>query len=87
MHSGQLTIPTALSPRQGPSEGGTIFAVKAHPDNTGVLWVGNNSDTIHPYDGYPLAAGEKVIIKLRNLSELWFDVDVSGEKMCWIKLV
>ena len=87
MHSGQLTIPTALSPRQAPSEGGVIFAIKAHPSNTGVLWVGNVSGTVHPTDGFPLSAGEKVIIKLRNLNELWCDVDVSGDKMCWIRLV
>jgi hypothetical protein len=83
--SGQITVTTAGTAVQGTSAFGNVFALKAHPDNTDVIWVGNVSNDVASSNGFPLEPGETLMVQLGNLNELWVDADVNGEKLCWIK--
>lgn len=82
--SGQITITTAGTAQQGPATPGYAVAIKAHPDNTDTIWVGNDgADDVAAANGFPLNPGEGVVVP-GNLSQFWFDADVSGEKFCWL---
>ena len=83
--SGQITVTTAGTAVQGPAvPGGGSFAIKAHPDNTDTVWVGNDgAGDVTSSNGFPLDAGEGIVFQVDNLAELWFDADVNGEKFCW----
>lgn len=86
MVSGQITVATAGVAVQGPSTPtGTRFAIKAHPDNTDTVWVGNDDSAIHvsAFSGYPLNPGEPIICECSSLAGLWFDSDVNGGRFCW----
>jgi hypothetical protein len=85
--SGLITVTTAGTAVQGGNVALTngVF-VKAHPDNTDTVWVGNDgAGDVAATNGYPLNAGEFIVIQVDNLSDLWFDADVNGEKICWLK--
>lgn len=84
--SGQITVTTAGTAVAGPDTAGSSWAIKAHPDNTDTVWVGNVAGTVARTSGYPLNAGEALPIEIVNLNMLHFDADVSGEKLCWIRL-
>lgn len=85
--SGQITVVTAGTEVQGPNIKGGRFALKAHPDNTDTVWVGNDgANALSSTTGFPLNPGETIIRVTRNLNELWFDADVNGAKVCWFML-
>jgi len=85
--SGIITVTTAGTAQQGTNAPGNSFAIKAHPDNTDTAWVGNVSGDVASTNGYPLmSTGESVVVETYNLNTLYFDVDVSGEKICWLML-
>lgn len=86
--SGQITVTTAGTEVQGPTTPGQgTYAIKAHPDNTDTVWVGNDGNgAVSSSNGFPLDAGEGYIFS-GLLSDLWFDADVNGHKFCWFKLV
>lgn len=81
---GQVTVVTAGTPVQGGSvllDNGVYL--KGHPDNTDVVWVFGADQT--KANGWPLSPGEQTCSSVANLNELYFDADVSGEKICWNK--
>lgn len=86
--SGQITVTAAGVAERGPAlPVGSLFAVKAHWDNTDVVLVGNDgADDVTNGNGFPLEAGEGLVIAVPNLAQLYFDADVSAEKVCWLKL-
>ena len=87
--SGHVTVTTAGTAVQFPSSvEGTRFAIKAHPDNTDTVWVGQGAtaNDVDASSGFPLNPGETIVRKCVNLSGIWADADVSGEKVCWILL-
>ena len=98
--SGQVTVTTAGVAVQGPSTPtGRVFALKAHPDNNGIIWFGNDgNDDVTGSNGFPLEAGEGCIIDMRalffgdsdvafkSLEELWFDASKNAQKVCWHRL-
>ena len=85
--AGQITIATAGTAIQGTARASHLIALKAHPDNTDAAWVGNDdAGDVTSSNGYPLDPGETIVIEVVNLSDLWFDADVSGEKICWLAL-
>lgn len=86
--SGQVTVTTTGTAVQGPSTPtGRLFAIKAHQDNTDVIWVGNDgAGDVASGNGFPLNAGEGVVVDGPTLNKLWFDADVNGEKACWFRL-
>ena len=82
--SGLITVTTAGTAVQGPTTSDDFaYAVKAHPDNSDTVWIGNVSDDVAATNGFPLNPGEGVVIP-GNLSRYWFDADVNGEKLCWL---
>lgn len=86
--SGQITVTTAGTAVSGPATPtGAQFAIKAHPDNTDTVWVGNDgAGDVSSANGFPLDPGEGLVMDVGALSVLWFDADVNGEKICWVKL-
>lgn len=85
--SGQITVTTAGTAVQGTDQPGLEFLIIAHPDNTDTVWVGNDSSgDVTSSNGYPLHTGQNAIaIRVPNLNALYFDADVNGEKICWIR--
>lgn len=81
-YSGQVTIngSTQLS-----SVACNIAALKAHPDNTDAIWVGNDGDNVVSENtGFPLEPGETLLFRLDgNLEDLYADADVADEVVCW----
>lgn len=82
--SGLITVTTAGTAVQGPTTAGYACAVKAHPDNSDTIWVGQDgNDDVSASNGFPLNPGEGIILN-GNLSRYWFDADVNGEKACYL---
>ena len=85
--SGQITVSAAGTAVVGTTEAGDMFAVKAHPDNTDAVWVGQDgAGDVTNANGFPLDPGETIVLNIANLNLVYFDADVSGEKVCWIKM-
>jgi len=86
--SGQVTVTTAGTAVQGSTISGRVFSLQAHPDNTDTAWVGNDgADDVSSTTGFPLQpSGPAVVLVIDDLSDLWFDADVNGEKVCWIRI-
>lgn len=82
-----VTVTTAGTEVRGPDMPGNGFYLKAHPDNTDTVWVGNNgSGVVSSATGFPLNPGEAIYVPVGNLNRVMFDADVSGEKVCCIRL-
>lgn len=82
--SGQITI-TGVT--QFPSFFCIAAGIKAHPDNTDTIWIGNDGyNSIASGTGFPLNAGETiaVVLDVGNLNTLYAIADVPGERACWI---
>ena len=62
--------------------------VKAADDNSGTVYVGNSSsvtaDSADATDGFPLAAGEAVLVKVNNASRVYLIGSASGQKVFWL---
>ncbi len=85
--SGMITVTTAGTAVAGPATPvGRMFRLTAHPDNTDTVWVGNDgAGDVSSANGSPLNARDSVIVEVvRSLDELYFDADVSGEKIAWL---
>ena len=85
--SGQITVTTAGTAVQGTNIGlANGVYLKADPDNTDAVFVGNDgADDVTNANGFPLGVGETILVQVSNLNMLWFDADVSGEKICWLR--
>lgn len=87
--SGQITVATVGTAVQGTDQSCSLVSFKAHPDNTDTVWIGEDgAGDVSSSNGYPLDPGEQIILQVPgdNLSTLWFDADVNGEKICWLRL-
>lgn len=86
--SGQITVTTAGTAVAGPDVRGHEWLVRAHPDNTQEVWVGQDgAGDVTNTNGFPLVpTSEPVRFYAPNLNLLRFDADVNGEKICWLKL-
>ncbi len=87
--SGQITVTTAGTAVQGPATPqGRLFALRAHPDNTNDVWVGNDgADDVTASNGFPLSATADLLVEVSSLRGLWFDADTNGEKVCWFMVL
>ena len=83
--SGQITIATPGIAIQGPSEPGSIFLLKAHPSNTGLISVISGL-TSGSTSGFMLASGDQVIRECANLSGLYFDATIPNSIAMWFKI-
>lgn len=85
--SGQIAVTVAGDAEQGPDVAGTYFALKAHPANGGTVWIGNDgNDDVDGSTGFPLEPGEGIEVFARSLTELYFDADNSGDRVCWVRV-
>ena len=85
--SGQITVTTAGTEVRATAQPGTAFLIKALPANTGVMYVGNDgAEAVSSTTGYPLSAGEYVLLEMNNLNQMFVDASVSGEKVAWIQI-
>jgi hypothetical protein len=85
--SGVITVTTAGTAVQGGNVALTNGVyIRALSTNTGLAYVGNDgAGDVSSANGWSLLAGEMIVIQVANLSNLWFDTAVSGEKFCWLK--
>ncbi len=62
--------------------------IKAHPNNSDVIWIGNDgNDTVASGTGFPLSAGESavVILDVENLNTLYTVANAPGsDQVCWL---
>lgn len=81
-----ITVTSAGTPEAGPDkENPNGWILKANPDNTDTVWYMFAGQT-KAAKGFPLNAGEAMIVPVRNLNQLSFDADVSGDKVHAAKL-
>jgi hypothetical protein len=87
--SGQIVVAvagTAVAGPATPTAQNASFAIKAHPDNTGDVWVGNVAGDITSTNAFPLAVGEGIVISVSSLDKVFFDADTSADIICWFML-
>ena len=58
------------------------ITVKSLAANTGTMYVGNS--TVASTNGYPLAAGQAISFDISNLSTVYIDASVNGEKVAYL---
>ena len=83
---GAITVAAAGTRVQGPDVPGKAFLLTAATATT-IGYVGDG--TVAAANGYPLRGttiGNSVLIEVANLSLLWFDAAVNGEKICWLRV-
>jgi len=82
--TGIITITTAGTEVPGPDVSGPNgFYITGHPSNTGNVWIMFTG--VAKTSGYCLDAMQSILVRVANLSNLDFDADVNGEKLCYIK--
>jgi hypothetical protein len=87
--SGQTTVTSAgTSVALGDQRINGSLAVKALPDNTGIIYLGNDgSGDVSASSGFPLSAGEAVFFDhIGSLGDIRLDSTVSGEGVAWLAL-
>ncbi|MCI0521834.1 MAG: hypothetical protein L0Z70_16435 [Chloroflexi bacterium] len=61
--------------------------VRALPNNTGVMYIGQAEGDVDSANGMPLAAGDSAVFAfVGNLNQIWVDAAVNGEKVAWLIL-
>ena len=82
---GIITISASGTEVQGPDiSADSGFMAIGHPDNTNICWVMEHGAA--KTSGYPISEINPAFLNVSNLSLLDFDAEVSGEKVCWIKV-
>ena len=86
--SGQNTITAAgTAERLVDQYANAQVMVKALTTNTGLVYVGNDSDDVASTNGMPLAKGESVIFDyVAYMGDIWVDSAVNGEGVAWLIL-
>ena len=84
--SGQRAVATAGAAQQVSSHSAVRdYFIRAHPDNTDVIYVGNDgSNDVSSANGLALKATDPPIRFRGKLSQLYVDVAVNGEKITWL---
>lgn len=77
----QITVGTAKVAGDDVNINGLVY-LKAHPDNTGVIYVGKSNVTTG--NGFPLSKSESVPLGISNLSSIYFVASAAGQKLAWI---
>lgn len=58
------------------------FWIKAHPDNAGVVYIGDSEVTTST--GFPLSASEPIPLKLSNLNTIYFIASEANQKVAYL---
>jgi hypothetical protein len=83
IHSGQKAVATAGSAEQVDTDNSVRdYFVRADPGNTGVIYLGG--DDVSSTTGLILKADDPPIRLRGKLSQLFVDVETSGEKVTWM---
>jgi hypothetical protein len=83
--AGTVTVTTAGTSLRGPDQTAHEVYLRGHPNNTKEVYVGGADGEVSGTTGFPLPpTGPAICLIVSNLSALWFDANVSGEKVCWI---
>jgi len=84
--SGQITVAIAGTAVAGPDVGPGEFVLRPGRGNGGVaVYVGNDgTNDVSSTTGISLAAGEQVVIAVRTLASVYFDVAKDGDKIEWL---
>jgi hypothetical protein len=88
--TGFITVTTAGTPVQGPDIAvapGKAVVIAYHPNNTGLIGIGNSSANAKLSTGTPFilsGAGQAISLMVDNLNRIWVDASVSGEKVMYI---
>jgi hypothetical protein len=84
----QVSVPLANTPVAGTagisSDAG--FVVTAHPANTATVWVYANQVGETKDNGYPIDAGQQVVLAVVRLDMVQFESTAAAQKVCWLKL-
>lgn len=87
--SGQTTVSAAGTAVQLHSDkaANAPVMVKAHPANSGRIYLGNVAGDVDSTNGMVLDAGEVVIFPfVGNLNSLWVDAAQNDDKVAWLIL-
>jgi hypothetical protein len=79
-----VVVPVAGTPVQPTSVSvpdGEIACFRAHPDNTGVIYLGYSSDSCLAATGVPYAANQIETYQVKDISKVWCNSAVNGEKV------
>jgi hypothetical protein len=81
--SSQVTLTTAsVAYSLGSTTYNDIVIIKALPTNTGVVYIGNDgNDTVSSTTGFPLSAGDTVVLSAGSLSKVYATSTVNGDKV------
>jgi len=84
--SGQITVTTAGTAVPGPAVGPGEFILQPGSGNAGAkVFIGNDgSNDVSSATGFSLAAGDKVVITVKTLASVYFDVSTNGDKIEWL---
>ena len=84
--SGQVTVTSAGTAVQaGTDEGIRTYVLRAHPDNSGDIAIGNDgANDVTTSNGLLLKSTDPPFVYHGKLSELYVDADTNGEKLCWL---
>src|SRR3990172_4812190 len=92
------TMPTVISGQKTVTTAGTAVAlgsqqingpivIIALDTNTNIVALGNDgADDVTVSNGLRLAAGDKILMEVGNLREIYLDSVVNGEGVSWLKL-
>jgi hypothetical protein len=90
VNTGIETAAGASTEYQAASAGQACISValKAHPDNSSTLWVGETGlDGVTKVGGgYPLAAGDSISLRVSNVNLIYYSAQSANDRLCWIAL-
>ncbi|MCK9629707.1 MAG: hypothetical protein M0R37_14100 [Bacteroidales bacterium] len=74
---------TPVQPTATAVPDGEIACFRAHPDNTGMIYLGDSSaDALSSSSAHvPLAANQAEALQVKDISKVWCNSSVSGEKV------
>jgi hypothetical protein len=79
---GQVTLASGASTQMPTVRGATGgVAIKAFATNAGVLYI-SDTTPVTPGNGWPLAAGESIVLGIVQLSKLYY-IGTSGDKFAY----
>lgn len=81
--SGHVTVPTAGTAVAGPDVGPGEFILQPDPGNVGAkVYIGNDgANDVSATTGFSLGSGDKIVLIVRSLSSIYFDVESNGDKI------
>lgn len=86
--SGVITVSTAGTAVQGPSEQCLKVLLKPSTTNTGVVYIGDDgAGDVSSANGFEMGPNNDAIeVEVSNLNELWFDAATNDDVITWIKV-